>query len=445
MGKQEEFVLRALEERDVRFVRLWFTDVLGYLKSVAIAPAELEGAFAEGIGFDGSAIEGFARVYEADMLAKPDPSTFQILPWRGEGPSTARMFCDIVMPDGSPSYADPRFVLKRTLSKAAENGFTFYTHPEIEFYLFKDTPTPGGEPLPVDRSGYFDHTAQSMGSDFRREAITMLEAMGISVEFSHHEGGPGQQEIDLRYADALSTADNIMTFRTVVREVALSQGIWATFMPKPFTTHPGSGMHTHVSLFEGDTNAFFEAGAEYQLSKTGRQFIAGVLRHAAEIAVVTNQWVNSYKRLMWGGEAPSYICWGHNNRSAMVRVPMYKPNKGQSTRMELRTIDSACNPYLAFSVLLAAGMRGIEEGYELPREAEDDVWSLTERERKSLGIDPLPKSLYDAIAVAENSELLAETLGEHVFDFFLRNKRAEWEEYRVQVSAFERDRMLPLL
>jgi glutamine synthetase len=445
MGKQEEFVLRALEERDVRFVRLWFTDVLGYLKSVAIAPAELEGAFAEGIGFDGSAIEGFARVYEADMLAKPDPSTFQILPWRGEGPSTARMFCDIVMPDGSPSYADPRYVLKRTLSKAAENGFTFYTHPEVEFYLFKDTPTPGGEPVPVDRSGYFDHTAQSMGSDFRREAITMLEAMGISVEFSHHEGGPGQQEIDLRYADALSTADNIMTFRTVVREVALSQGIWATFMPKPFTTHPGSGMHTHVSLFEGDTNAFFEAGAEYQLSKTGRQFIAGVLKHAAEIAVVTNQWVNSYKRLMWGGEAPSYICWGHNNRSAMVRVPMYKPNKGQSTRMELRTIDSACNPYLAFSVLLAAGMRGIEEGYELPREAEDDVWSLTERERKSLGIDPLPKSLYDAIAVAENSELLAETLGEHVFDFFLRNKRAEWEEYRVQVSAFERDRMLPLL
>ncbi len=445
MGKQEDFVLRALEEREVRFVRLWFTDVLGYLKSVAVAPAELEGAFAEGIGFDGSAIEGFARVYEADMLAKPDPSTFQILPWRGEGPSTARMFCDIVMPDGSPSYADPRFVLKRILSKAAENGFTFYTHPEIEFYLFKDSPTPGGEPVPVDRSGYFDHTAQSMGSDFRREAITMLEAMGISVEFSHHEGGPGQQEIDLRYADALSTADNIMTFRTVVREVALSQGIWATFMPKPFTTHPGSGMHTHVSLFEGDRNAFFAAGEEYQLSKTGRQFIAGVLHHAAEIAVVTNQWVNSYKRLMWGGEAPSYICWGHNNRSAMIRVPMYKPNKGASTRMELRTIDSACNPYLAFAVILAAGMTGIEESYDLPLEAEDDVWSLNERERKSLGIDPLPTSLAEAIRVAESSELLADALGEHVFDFFLRNKRSEWDEYRVQVSAFERDRMLPQL
>ncbi len=445
MGKQEDFVLRALEERDVRFVRLWFTDVLGFLKSVAVAPAELEGAFEEGIGFDGSAIEGFARVYEADMLAKPDPSTFQILPWRGEGPATARMFCDIVMPDGSPSYADPRHVLKRTLSAAADKGFTFYTHPEIEFYLFKDSPVAGQEPVPVDRSGYFDHTAQSYGADFRREAITMLEAMGISVEFSHHEGGPGQQEIDLRYADALSTADNVMTFRTVVREVALGQGVWASFMPKPFTEHPGSGMHTHVSLFEGDRNAFFEAGAEYQLSKTGRAFIAGILRHASEITCVTNQWVNSYKRLLGGGEAPSYICWGHNNRSAMIRVPMYKPNKGNSTRIELRTIDAASNPYLAFAVTLAAGMKGIEEGYDLPAGAEDDVWSLTERERQALGIEPLPKSLYDAILVAEKSELLAETLGEHVFDFFLRNKRAEWTEYRTQVSAFERDRMLPVL
>ena len=445
MGKQEDFVLRALEERDVRFVRLWFTDVLGSLKSVAVAPAELEGAFAEGIGFDGSAIEGFARVYEADMLAKPDPSTFQILPWRGDGPATARMFCDIVMPDGSQSYADPRFVLKRTLTKATDQGFTFYTHPEIEFYLFKDRPRDGSEPEPVDRSGYFDHTSQSSGHDFRREAITMLESMGISVEFSHHEGGPGQQEIDLRYADALSTADNIMSFRTVVREVALSQGIWASFMPKPFTTHPGSGMHTHVSLFEGDRNAFYAAGSEYQLSATGRQFIAGILRHAPEITVVTNQWVNSYKRLMWGGEAPSYVCWGHNNRSAMVRVPMYKPKKGQSTRIEVRTIDSACNPYLAFAVVLAAGMKGIEEGYDLPREAEDDVWSLSERERTSLGIDPLPRSLSDAINVAESSELLAETLGEHVYDFFLRNKRAEWEEYRIQVSSYERDLMLPVV
>lgn len=445
MGKQEDFVLRALEERDVRFVRLWFTDVLGFLKSVAVAPAELEGAFAEGIGFDGSAIEGFARVSEADMLAKPDPSTFQILPWRGEGPSTARMFCDILLPDGSASYADPRNVLKRTLAKAGDQGFTFYTHPEIEFYLFKDQPENGGEPEPIDRSGYFDHSAHSHGSDFRREAITMLEAMGISVEFSHHEGGPGQQEIDLRYADALTTADNVMTFRTVVREVALAQGIWATFMPKPFTTHPGSGMHTHVSLFEGDQNAFYEPGAEYQLSKTGRGFIAGVLHHAGEISVVTNQWVNSYKRMMFGGEAPSYICWGHNNRSAMVRVPMYKPNKGQSTRIELRTIDAACNPYLAFAAVLAAGLKGVQEGYDLPREAEDDVWALTDKERRSLGIDPLPKNLNEAIEIAERSELLAETLGEQVFDFFLRNKRAEWDDYRGQVSAFERDQMLPVL
>ncbi|MEP9383026.1 glutamine synthetase family protein [Nocardioides sp. KR10-350] len=445
MGKQEDFVLRALEERDVRFVRLWFTDVLGFLKSVAVAPAELEAAFAEGIGFDGSAIEGFARVTESDMLALPDPSTFQLLPWRSQGPATARMFCDIVMPDGSPSYADPRYVLKRTLSRAAEKGFTFYTHPEIEFYLFKDEPKDGLPPVPVDSSGYFDHTAQSMGADFRREAINYLEAMGISVEFSHHEGGPGQQEIDLRYADALSTADNIMTFRTVIREVALSQDIWASFMPKPFTEFPGSGMHTHLSLFEGDANAFYEAGAEYQLSKTGRQFIAGVLHHASELSVVTNQWVNSYKRMLGGGEAPSYICWGHNNRSAMVRVPMYKPLKGQSTRIEVRTIDAACNPYLAFAVVLAAGMKGVDEGYDLPREAEDDVWSLTDRERKSLGIDPLPETLDEAIEVAESSELLAETLGEHVFDFFLRNKRQEWADYRGQVSAFERDRMLPVL
>jgi glutamine synthetase len=445
MGKQEDFVLRALEERDVRFVRLWFTDVLGFLKSVAVAPAELEGAFAEGIGFDGSAIEGFARVYESDMLAKPDPGTFQILPWRGEGPSTARMFCDIVMPDGSASYADPRNVLKRTLGKAAEQGFTFYTHPEIEFYLFKNEPAPGGEPEPVDRSGYFDHAAHSHGADFRREAITMLEAMGISVEFSHHEGGPGQQEIDLRYADALSTADNIMTFRAVIREVALSQGIWATFMPKPFTEHPGSGMHTHLSLFEGDQNAFYEPGAEYQLSKVGRQFIAGVLHHSGEISVVTNQWVNSYKRMMWGGEAPSYVCWGHNNRSAMIRVPMYKPLKGQSTRVELRTLDAACNPYLAFAAVLAAGLKGIEQGLDLPREAEDDVWALSEAERRSLGISPLPKNLNESIEIAERSELLAETLGEQVFDYFLRNKRAEWDEYRGQVSAFERDRMFPVL
>ena len=444
MDKQQEFVLRTTEERDIRFIRLWFTDVLGYLKSVAVAPAELEAAFAEGIGFDGSAIEGFARVSESDMLVKPDPTTFTVLPWRGE-PGVARMFCDIQMPDGSPSYADPRYVLKRSLGRAADMGFTFYTHPEIEFFLFDELPAPGQPPRPIDNGGYFDHTPTSVGQNFRRDAITMLEAMGISVEFSHHEGAPGQQEIDLRYADALSTADNLMTFRTVIKEVALSQGLFASFMPKPLAEHPGSGMHTHLSLFEGDRNAFFEPGAEYQLSKVGRGFIAGLLRHAPEITAVTNQWVNSYKRLYGGGEAPAYVCWGHNNRSAMVRVPMYKPQKGQSTRIEVRTLDSACNPYLAFAVLLAAGLKGVEDGYDLPPGAEDDVWSLTEGERRAMGIDPLPQNLAEASAVMEHSELVAETLGEQVFDFFLRNKRAEWQEYRNQVTAFELERYLPAL
>ena len=445
MEKQEEFVLRTLEERDIRFVRLWFTDVLGFLKSVAVAPAELESAFAEGIGFDGSAIEGFARVYESDMLAKPDPSTFSILPWRAEAPGTARMFCDIMLPDGNPSYADPRYVLKRTLARAAEMGFTFYTHPEIEFFLFEEKPKRGEAPVPVDSGGYFDHTPNVVGHDFRRQAITMLEAMGISVEFSHHEGAPGQQEIDLRYADALSTADNIMTFRLVVKEVALEQGVFASFMPKPFTDHPGSGMHVHLSLFEGDRNAFHEAGAPYQLSRVGRSFIAGLLRHAPEITAITNQWVNSYKRLHGGGEAPAFISWGHNNRSALVRVPMYKPGKGNSTRIELRSPDSACNPYLSFAVILAAGLKGIEMEYELPEGAEDDVWSLTPAERRALGIAPLPTDLAEAITAMEKSELVAETLGEHVFDHFLRNKRAEWAEYRRQVTAFELDRYLPVL
>ncbi|MEI6405765.1 MAG: glutamine synthetase family protein [Actinomycetes bacterium] len=445
MDKQTEFVLRTMEERDIRFVRLWFTDVLGTLKSVAIAPAELEGAFAEGIGFDGSAIEGFARVYESDMLAKPDPETFAVLPWRGEQNGVARMFCDIMLPDGSASYADSRHVLKRALGKAADLGFTFYTHPEIEFFLFKEQPEKGKQPVPIDEVGYFDHSPLGIGYDFRRDAITMLENMGISVEFSHHEGAPGQQEIDLRYADALTMADNIMTFRVVMKEVALSQGIYASFMPKPFAQYPGSGMHTHLSLFEGDRNAFYEAGAEYQLSKTGRQFIAGLLKHAPEITAVTNQWVNSYKRLGGGGEAPNYICWGHNNRSALIRVPMYKPNKGNSTRIEFRSIDSACNPYLSFAVMLAAGLKGIEHGYELPDGAEDDVWSLTTEERAAMGIARLPESLGQAISVMERSELVAETLGEHVFDFFLRNKRAEWQEYRSQVTAFELDRYLPVL
>ena len=445
MDKQQEFVLRTLEERDIRFIRLWFTDVLGTLKSVAIAPAELEQAFAEGIGFDGSAIEGFARVQESDMLAKPDPGTFQVLPWRGESPGTARMFCDISMPDGSPSWADPRHVLRRALAKASDAGFTFYTHPEIEFFLLDGVPPDRGVPTPVDSGGYFDLTPHDVSHDFRRQAITVLESMGISVEFSHHEVAPGQQEIDLRYADALSTADNILTTRHVIKEVALSQGVYATFMPKPFTDQPGSGMHTHLSLFEGDTNAFYDPSDPLRLSTVAKHFIAGLLRHAAEITAVTNQWVNSYKRLIAGGEAPPYAVWGSNNRSALVRVPMYKPAKGGSTRIEVRSPDSATNPYLAFALLLAAGLKGVDEEYPLPPGAEDDVWQVSEQERRALGMTPLPTSLAEAITAMEGSELVAETLGEHVFDFFLRNKRAEWQAYRSEVTPFELGRYLPVL
>ena len=428
--KQQEFVMRTLEERDIRFVRLWFTDVLGFLKSVAIAPPELENAFAEGIGFDGSAIEGFARVTESDMLAKPDPSTFSVLPWRTVKPGAARIFCDIAMPDGTPSPADPRNVLKRILDKAASMGYTCYTHPEIEFFLFKEAPETGKRPLPVDSGGYFDHTPTSSGSDFRRQAITLLEATGVSVEFSHHEGAPGQQEIDLRYADALSTADNIMTFRHIIKEVALDQGIHASFMPKPFTEHPGSGMHTHFSLFAGEENAFFAEGKEDQLSDVARSFIAGILRHAPEFIAVTNQWVNSYKRLHGGGEAPSKINWGKESRDALVRIPMYKPKKENSTRIEFRAPDSACNPYLAFAVTLAAGLKGIESGYTLEKIREPEL---------------LPANLHEAILAMEKSELVKETLGEHVFEYFLRNKRSEWEEYSKQVTAFELDRYLPVL
>ena len=441
MDRQTEFVLRSMEERGIRFVRLWFTDVLGSLKSVAIAPAEVEGAISEGVGFDGSAIEGFARVFESDMVAHPDPSTYQVLPWRQAGRSTARMLCDIKLPDGSPSFADPRYVLKRALQKAGQMGFTFYIHPEIEFFLLRSL-TP---PVPLDDGGYFDHTTLGDGTDFRRDAITMLEQMGISVEFSHHEAAPGQHEIDLRYADALTMADNVMTFRVVIREVAVSQGIHASFMPKPFSEHPGSGMHTHMSLFEGDTNAFYDASDEYNLSRTAKQFIAGLMRHAPEITAVTNQWVNSYKRLVGGGEAPSYACWGRANRSALIRIPQFTPGKTSSARIEYRAVDAAVNPYLAYAVLLNAGLKGIEEEYELPEETEDEVWRLTDRERQAIGIRELPHNLDEALRLMEESELVAETLGEHVFEYFLRNKHEEFSAYRKQVTPWELERHIRVM
>ncbi|QXT64360.1 glutamine synthetase family protein [Tessaracoccus palaemonis] len=430
-----------MEERGIRFVRLWFTDVLGSLKSVAIAPAEVEGAIGEGVGFDGSAIEGFARVFESDMVAHPDPSTYQVLPWRQAGRSTARMLCDIKLPDGSPSYADPRYVLKRAMRRAADMGFTFYIHPEIEFFLLRSLQPP----VPLDDGGYFDHTTLGDGTDFRRDVITMLEQMGISVEFSHHEAAPGQHEIDLRYADALTMADNIMTFRVVVREVAVSQGVHATFMPKPFSQHPGSGMHTHMSLFEGDTNAFYDASDEYNLSKTAKHFIAGLLRHAPEITAVTNQWVNSYKRLVGGGEAPSFACWGRANRSALIRVPQFTPGKTSSARIEYRAVDSAVNPYLAFALLLNAGLKGVEGEYPLPEETEDEVWRLSDRERQTIGIRELPRNLDNAIRLMEESELVADTLGEHVYEYFLRNKREEFDAYRKQVTPWELERHIKVM
>ncbi|MCG7299091.1 type I glutamate--ammonia ligase [Brevibacterium sp. ACRRH] len=437
MTDHRRYVLQTIEDKDVRFIRLWFSDVLGRLKSVAIVPAELESAFDEGIGFDGSSVEGFSRVYESDMVLKPDPSTFELLPWRGETDSTGRIFCDINTPEGVPASADSRQVLKRTMEKAAQMGFTFYVHPEIEFYLFKSGELNGQPPVPVDTAGYFDHVNGGTANDFRRSAVQMLEEMGISVEFSHHEGGPGQNEIDLRYADGLTMADHVQTFKTVIKEVAIERGVYASFMPKPLSDEPGNGMHTHMSLFEGDDNAFYEPGARYQLSKIGRQFVAGILKHAPEFCAVTNQYVNSYKRLWSGHEAPSFICWGHRNRSALVRVPQYKSGKSSSARVEYRGMDSSANPYLAYSVLLAAGLKGIEEEYVLPVEAEDDVWQLSNNERRAFGIEPLPSSLSHAVHNMEQSELVAETLGEEVFDFFLKNKREEWSSYRAQVTQFE--------
>ena len=448
MERQQDYVLRTVEERGIRLVWLWFTDVLGFLKSFAVTSEEIEQAFDEGIGFDGSAIEGFARVQESDMLARPDAGTFQIMPQRGDqtGGGVARMFCDIYTPDGRPFWGDPRFVLRRNLERAAERGFTFYVHPETEFFVF-ESPT---DPAPIDNGGYFDYTPTAVTQELRREAISVLEQLGIPVEFSHHEVAPSQHEIDLRHADALTMADSVMTFRLVVKELAAARGLYATFMPKPSTDLPGNGMHTHLSLFEGDQNAFHDSSDEYHLSKVAKAFIAGMLTHAREITAVTNQWINSYKRLITGRgypvpEAPVYVCWGRHNRSSLIRVPMYKPRKDQSTRIEFRSPDPACNPYLAFSVMLAAGLKGIEEGYDLPPEETDNIYEMTENERRARGIRHLPEDLSEALKEMEESELVADTLGEEVFEYLLRNKRAEWDQYKSYVSPYEVERYLPML
>ncbi len=438
MAPQLEYVLRTVEERGVRFVQLWFTDVLGALKGFAITPAELEGALEEGMTFDGSAIEGYSRVQESDMLAMPDPATFEIVPWRGDDAPVARMFCDIQTLNGEPFGGDPRNVLRRNLDRAHEHGYTFFVGPEIEYFYFRSAT----EPEPLDTAGFFDLTHTDTANELRRRTILTLEAMGIPVEYSFHENGPSQHEIDLRYTDALSMADNVMTFRMVVKRVASELGVHATFMPKPIAGAFGSGLHAHLSLFEGDVNAFHDAGDPQGLSKVGKHFVAGLLRHAPEITAITNQTDNSYKRLIAGYEAPTYISWARNNESALVRVPAPKRDKESSTRIEFRSPDPACNPYLAFAVMLAAGMKGVEEGYPLPEEATNNIFEMTAKARIKAGIDLLPQSLAEALDVMERSELVVDALGAHVHDYFIRNKRREWNAYKEQVTPWELDRYL---
>ncbi len=438
----KEYVLKVAKEHDVKFIRLWFTDTLGMLKSFAITVEELEKALTQGMGFDGSSIEGFARIDESDMVAMPDADTFQLLPWRPkERHAVARMFCDVQTPEGEPFEGDPRYVLKRNLKRAADLGYTYYVGPELEYFYFRDSN--GTEVL--DSGGYFDMTPLDSAHDLRRETVLTLEEMGIAVEYSHHEVAASQHEIDVRYTDAMTMADNVMTYRLVVKQVALQNGVYATFMPKPVFGSNGSGMHVHQSLFRGERNAFFDKNDPYHLSKEGRAFVAGLLKHAPEITSITNQWVNSYKRLVPGYEAPVYLSWARRNRSDLVRIPEYQPGKEQSTRIEFRSPDPACNPYLAFSVMLAAGLEGIEKGYEAPAPVEENVYEMSAEERERRGIEMLPGSLIEAVELTEKSDLVRKALGEHVFNAFITNKKIEWNEYRTQVTEYELKRYLPIL
>ncbi len=442
-GPDRDYVLAAVREHDVKFIRLWFTDVLGFLKSFAITREELEEALENGMGFDGSSIQGFARIDESDMIAQPDPSTFALLPWRPSGESAvARMFCDILETDRRPHPGDPRFVLKRNLERARGLGYTFYVGPELEYYYFANSDPP---PEILDRGGYFDLTPLDLASDLRRETVLTLEAMGIGVEYSHHEVGPSQHEIDLRYTDALQMADNAMTYRLVVKEVAIKHGVHATFMPKPLYGQNGSGMHTHMSLFRGDKNAFFDPDDEHFLTDEARSFIAGLLKYAPEFCLITNQFVNSYKRLVPGYEAPVYLSWARRNRSDLIRVPTYKQGKESSTRIELRSPDPACNPYLAFAVMLSAGLKGIEDRLELREPVERNVYEMSEEERMELDIGSLPSDMWEAIRLAEKSELVRECLGDHVFGSLITDKKVEWEKYREVVTEYELCNYLPVL
>jgi len=440
--ESKEYILKVAKEHDVKFIRLWFTDILGIMKGFAITVGELEDALEQGMGFDGSSIQGFARIDESDMVAMPDPDTFELLPWRPRvHHAVARMFCDIQKPGGEVFEGDPRYVLKRNLKRAADMGYTFYAGPELEYFYFQDSK--GTQRL--DEGGYFDMTPLDVATDLRRETVLTLEEMGIAVEYSHHEVAASQHEIDMRYTDALTMADNVMTYRLVVKQIALQQGVYATFMPKPVFGINGSGMHVHQSLFKGDANAFFDKNDKYHLSKLAKQYIAGLLRHAPEITAVNNQWVNSYKRLVPGYEAPVYLSWARRNRADLIRVPEYMPGKEKATRIEFRSPDPACNPYLAFAVMLAAGLEGVEKEYEVPDPVEENVYEMTEEERERRGIGTLPGSLWEAIQLTEKSELVKKALGDHVFNAFIENKKIEWDQYRSQVTEYELKRYLPIL
>lgn len=443
MGKKDkEFVLKTAKDQGVKFIRLWFSDILGFLKSFAITYEELEGALEEGRGFDGSSIQGFARIDESDMVAMPDPDTFCILPWRGEEHKVARMFCDVLEPSGEPYEGDPRWILKRSLNRAAELGYVFYVGPELEYFYFKSAESP---PIALDRGGYFDLTPLDVATDLRKETILILEKMGIGVEYSHHEVAPSQHEIDLRYTDALTMADIVMTYRLVVKQVALNHGVHATFMPKPVFGENGSGMHIHMSLFKGDRNAFFEPKDKYLLSDVGKKFIAGLLTHAPELTLITNQWVNSYKRLVPGYEAPVYLSWALRNRSDLIRIPQYHPNKESARRIEFRSPDPACNPYLAFAMMLAAGLEGIEKNYPCPDPVERNVYEMTESEREDMGIGSLPENLWEAIRLAEKSDLVKATMGDHLFVKLIQDKKVEWGRYASNVTDWELNEYLPVL
>jgi glutamine synthetase len=436
-GNPDE-VLRRVRDEKIPFVRFWFTDILGQIKSFAIPSEELEGVFQKGKGFDGSSIDGFNEIHESDMNAMPDPSTFAVLPWRKEH-AVGRMYCDILNPDGSPYEGDPRFVMRRALDRMQELGFdTFNLGPEAEFFLFKDDK--GTEVL--DKGGYFDLTTLDVASDFRRDVFFMLKELGIPVEYQHHEVGPSQHEIDMRYADGLTMCDHVMTYKVTVKEVAMAHGYYATFMPKPLFGENGSGMHTHMSLFSGGQNAFFDGDDKWHLSEVAKQFIAGLLVHAREISALFAPLVNSYKRLVPGYEAPVYLAWSQRNRSALVRVPMYEPGEEKATRAELRCPDPSCNPYLAFAAMLNAGLEGIERGYELPPPMERNLYDMSDAEREENIIGSLPKSLGEAIEEMENSSLVRKALGDHVFENYIALKKAEWDDYRVQVTPWEFDRYL---